>query len=73
MTLAQLTLAGFRQREVYFGFSFIWTWCGETLGSVTAATQLGGWAMGLEAEAGLVATGLSHHLLEPSCYSLGVP
>lgn len=69
----QLTLAGFRQREMYFGFSFIWTWKGRGVGgwggggaggetpvSVTAATQLGTGLLGLEAEpAGLEGTGLS--------------
>ena len=64
----QLTLTGFRQREMYFGFSFIWTWkgpgagggWGETLVSVTAATQLGTGPLGLAVEpAGLGGTGLS--------------
>lgn len=63
MTLARLTLAGFQQREVYFGFSFIWTWQGETLVSDSCHSAGGAGPLRLEAEAGLGATGWGHILL----------
>lgn len=80
MTLARLTLSGFRQREMYFGFSFIWTWQGETLASDSCHSAAGGgggglgcWARKQKQAWEPQGWATSHRCLSPEAWSPGGP